>query len=345
MDGSKVLGEGSFGCVLSPPVTCKGKETRMGKKKSENVATVGKIFTRKKDYDIEVKASKMALKADAEGKYILTPTSYCPTTIGDVQKLEASKECSALSDLKYYPHETSLYQIKMPYGGERFDTFVKQNQPTLRQFCSYILDVLQGISQLQKKKVVHQDIKASNLLINVSGDVIIIDYSLMLPYKEVYTEDNLRRLHHTYFPYPPEYKLFYLKHVTKSVKDGLELTYFEHEISNNFHHYGEDHWKTFESIYGPKRMKRDTNALYQYVVKRATTNKKLEKTFLPFVKKLDSYSVGMVMVHLDNYVQKQGVKHATLKEYYDVVRSLICIDPRERISVSDAMKKLKKLAK
>ena len=59
------LGEGSFGCVLTPQINCTGKETIINKASKSN-KTVSKIFIEKEDYDQEIAASRIIKKVDRD---------------------------------------------------------------------------------------------------------------------------------------------------------------------------------------------------------------------------------------------------------------------------------------
>lgn len=329
----RILGEGSFGCVLKPAPKCVGKERRFRASKGDEV-TVSKVFERKKDYTQEVAASKKVAKVDPSGSHILVPTSHCETTYGNVATHPAANDCEIVQDMRFAPPSTKMYQIKMPYGGQRYDKYIKTNAVKLGDFIRQIIHVLEGVQKLQKNRTCHQDLKASNLLISSQGKVMIIDYSLMLPYEQVYSKKNLHRLRHSYFPYPPEYKIFYL--VYKHICDGKSCEHLLPQIIKNFAHYGSDRMQLMKELHGD--FHKFVATFYSYVVKN---KEKLEQVFLPFAKKMDVYSVGTIMMDMDKYIIKVGASASQVQAYYRVMAELTMIDPRKRISVTQAIKKLK----
>lgn len=49
-------------------------------------------------------------------------------------------------------------------------------QPIQRKYIAY--QILQGISYLHKSKLIHRDVKPSNILIDVNCDIKICDFGL-----------------------------------------------------------------------------------------------------------------------------------------------------------------------
>lgn len=332
----RILGEGSFGCVLKPAVQCVGKEKniRASNSAKQNTQIVGKVFADKTDYQTEVKASKKIAKVDPRGKHILVPTSYCSTSLGAVAMHPAANDCEVVQSMRFSVPSSTLYQLKMPYGGQRYDKYIKSNSVKLHDFVEHIIHVLEGVQKLQKHNTCHQDLKASNLLISASGQVMIIDYSLMAPYEDVYVKKNLSRLRHTYFPYPPEYKMFYLvySHICNDKKCDALLP----QIMKNFDHYGSDRMQIMLTLH--KDVEEYVATFYKHMLRNKNS---LPKLFLSYAKKMDVYSVGAIMMDLDKYIVKQGSRPQKVRAYYEAMAGMTMIDPRKRWTVSQALKKLK----
>lgn len=339
-DTPRVLGEGSFGCVLLPPVKCTAhKELFVEKQRHKpKKQTVGKIFYDRQDFETEVAASKKVVRVDPRGKHILIPTSHCETTFGNVTTHPASSECENVRDRMFTKPDTPLYQITMPYGGRRYDKEIRMGTTPFVKFIKQLIHVLEGVQKLQRHKTCHQDLKASNLLIDIDGNVLIIDYSLMMPMTEIYTEKNMHRLRHSYFPYPPEYKIFYLIYKNLCDKD---CTIALPQVMKNLEHYGDRRRAMFEDIHGgPSNIKNDVATFYTYA-QRLESKGRLVKAFEAYARKVDVYSVGAIMMDMDAYVVKKGVSKSSLDAYRDVMRSMTMIDPRKRGSVTTMLKKLR----
>lgn len=331
----RVLGEGSFGCVLKPAVNCTGKERTIRKPKNGEV-TVSKVFEQTKDYRQEVMASKKVAKIDPKGTHILVPNSYCDTSYGVVSMHPAASECEVVQRLKFLPPSTKLHQIKMPYGGVRYDKYIKSSHVSFAKFIEQIIHVLEGVQKLHRKHICHQDLKASNLLISSDGRTMIIDYSLMLPFDDIYSAENARRLRHTYFPYPPEYKVFYLLY--KKLCNDQSCPVLVHEIMKNFEHYGSDRLEMMKLLH--ENIPEFVATFYRYALKNKN---KLMQVFSKFAGKVDVYSVGMIMIDMDKYISKYDVPSKALQTYYQAIAEMTMIDPRKRASVSKALKILKSI--
>lgn len=328
----RILGEGSFGCVLKPAPKCVGKERRIVKNDAK--VTVSKVFGDARDFRYEVAASKKVAKVDPQGRHILVPSSYCDTTYGAVAMHPAADNCEIIQDMRFSSPTTKMYQLKMPYGGQRYDKYVKANHVSIDEFVRHMIHVLEGVQKLQKHGMCHQDLKASNLLISASGDAMIIDYSLMIPFDQVYSSKNIGRLRHSYFPYPPEYKLFYL--VYRRVCNDQSCDDLMPQILKNLEHYGSDRFQKMLDLHG--NIGDFVATFYRHVLRN---KRSLTKLFTPYAKKVDIYSVGAIMLDMDKYIDKKGVHAAKIRAYYDAIAGMTMIDPRKRWSVTQALKKLK----
>jgi hypothetical protein len=165
---------------------------------------------------------------------------------------------------------------------------------------------------------------------------MIIDYSLMMSLKDIYSKKNLRRLHHSYFPYPPEYKIFYLLH-QKLCQEECSIAL--RQVMKNLEHYGDRRKQLFERIHGGTEIiKQDVADVYEYM--RTIIS---QKNLSAIAKKVDIYSVGTIMMDMDGYIIKTKVPKAKLAQYEDAIRCMTMIDPRKRATVSDALKKLRSI--
>lgn len=304
-----VLGEGSFGCVVAPPASCESKRRKISTTKSE----VGKIFTDKSDFDKELITAKLVAKVDPTGNNLLTPSEYCSTSMSSIKDPSITWKCEALRDLPS-TFKGKLYQLMMPYGGERLDEYVKRHNMNRKHFLNVMIPVMEALVQLQKKKYCHQDIKSSNILVTPHHKAVLIDYSLMVRFKDVYGSNaNRRYLHHTYLSYPPEYKSFYYKdHAPQQIK--------EHILSNV-----ERYKKRFQQAWSREK---------QWIF-----NTNLAK----HAKVIDVYSLGTVFVRLDEYFNDTELSAAFKKEYAKLVDDMIAINPAKRVEPIQLLQRAKNM--
>lgn len=323
----EVLGEGSYGCVVRPPAKCKSREHII----TQGDASVSKLFVDKAEFRREVKAAKAVSKIDAESNTILIPSKYCSTNLKNVTVKGSLWECEAIRDLAFESGNTPIYQLMMPYGGVRLDHFVKSHKMNKKDFVNMMIPVVEGITRMAAKKYCHQDIKSSNILVRPGRRAIIIDYSLMKKFKYIYAEDNMSRLRHTYYPYPPEFKVVY----------GISAGRTDHEIiesiKKNANHFNVKYGTAIISFWGDKNIQQLCTAM------RNTKN--LDAYLTKSADRIDVYSVGAVFIQLEDYLIGSGLSTKFKKMYKEIVKRMIALDPYDRIPPNELLEKINILKK
>ena len=197
----KVIGEGSYGCVVQPSIPCnENDKVILNKKKSKEL--VSKVFEEKKNYKKELELSKKAAIIDNIGNNLLLPTKGCAIKNEDLERIEDKCDFD-------FENTDNYYQLVMPYGGKEIKKYLQSHKSSCKEFLQFSISLFKGLLLLKNKKYCHQDIKVNNVLITPQKKMIIIDYSLMKPFKDIYKEKNNIRLSKDYFLNPPEYKLVY----------------------------------------------------------------------------------------------------------------------------------------
>lgn len=324
------LGEGSYGCILQPPVPCaKGKsansETPVRSSKTPlDRRTVGKLFVDRNDFTQEVRFARVAAKIDPSGKKLLTPTKGCRVERKAVARHPGAKECEALAE---NAPKASYYQLNMPYGGYRLDKYVSQHRGswTPETLLRKMMPVFEGVVDLAKAKYCHQDIKGPNLLLTPMGDIIIIDFGLMVPLSKIYKERNASRVRHTYFPYPPEFKVFWHMSTHAECKKTV-CPWIVEEAGKNMFHFGTDRGVMYERFVPSDEWHATLDGLAAWL---GGTPEKLAS----FADRIDVYSVGMVFIDLWKYLRVDGIS----ERWRAFLRRLIHPDPRKRATPAEAL--------
>ncbi len=339
----ELLGQGSFGCVFAPKTPCE-QETKFESqaKKIPNSKQVSKIFIEKEDFTKELAKSKMAAKVDPKGRTMLLPTSSCKTDNATVKAATsgAYHDCDAFME-HYLQSSTRFYQLNMPYGGKRIDKYLKHlpRKKGVLEFLSDMIPVLEGIVMLDKQRVCHQDIKPSNMLYTPQGNVILIDYSLMKPYEEIYNKTNIAPLKHRYMPYPPEYKmyvLFYRKMCSSNICPYLE------EVRGNLYSFGGEKYQLYRKFHSPEEDAKWLEQLYKQTLKNKDN---LDAEYSKFVNKVDIYSTGISMILMHSYLSKEGIKPSLLQRYEKLIHDMTHPHPDKRIDPAQALGRAQKLLK
>lgn len=347
----KKLGEGSYGCVVSQPLKCSDKEKMITGKKQLEPNQVAKLFYNKDDYRDEVRLSKLVKKIDPSETKLLIPTSACAISKHTLEKPEnvnAIMKCEKItnqdSEYQYYENTNQsiipnkVWQLKMPYAGVNIDKALDEykNRITVKSFMKMMTPVFEALVLLKDHNLVHQDIKLDNVLVN-KKKALLIDFSLMLPFKEIYTMSNYYRLKRKYRPFPPEYYLTSLVMKYGSELNGVETqSVLKKTISEKYHHHIEKIAHYFEPFYTSDELHqhKEYKSLLSAIIKNIDVMRK-------YADKIDIYSVGILIADLSKYHIKSPLTNA---EFVEFMRGILHPDPRLRTSAEDALNQCKLLS-
>lgn len=176
----KIIGSGSYGCVIKPAVPCKKKKTKKNK-----VSKIAKIGEQNIEYDTSKKLISYGKKKKLKVQdYLCLIDDVCEP---DVSKLSKSlkKKCSILDE--NYKRTKKLTSLMMDDCGIILNKMIKNNGCEQKDFEDIIINLLKGLEILHKNKLVHGDIKENNILvknkkaklIDFGGSVDITKYDLV----------------------------------------------------------------------------------------------------------------------------------------------------------------------
>lgn len=190
------------------------------------------------------------------------------------------------------------------------DAITKSNlKPSFEMVCKWLRCVMEAVTILRQNKLIHQDLRMLNIMIN--GDVAkIIDFNIMVPLepseheKQVYTisKDSMRDI--TISPYyPPCYYTNADEFINKLIFFSV---YDKKEPGDLYNLYCQIHGINSEE------------ALKQYIAKSTLTKADV-----------DSYSLGIIMMQVAlllgyNYTNTD----AAMKAYFDTARQLTNLNPQ-----------------
>jgi serine/threonine protein kinase len=186
INGGKVIGSGGFGCVFRPALKCKGKPRTTKKMISKMMTTKHAQY----EYD-EIIKYKSILKTipNYQRHFLLGDITMCEPdklTASDLKRF--NRKCHALED--DYSAETinsemnkNLKILNIPDGGMDLKKYMTTiGYAELPMVSDALLKLLVGgVLEMNKRHVLHADLKDSNILMGSSG-ATIIDWGLSTTY-------------------------------------------------------------------------------------------------------------------------------------------------------------------
>jgi serine/threonine protein kinase len=237
---SKVVGEGSYGCVHEPSLECDKPDINYKNKVSKLL--LDKFAHTELDEYLGIQ------RADPENQFFLGVPFHCKPkqTIQNyvsAKKCKIGKDCTNTVTVKIRPDYDLLI---MENGGMNLHDFAKnmsekpatpENRKIMENFWIECHRLFLGLSVFLKENIMHHDLKAQNIVYNpMTNRVAFIDFGLMRPLdaekNRILRGEKLRNLIH--WSYPVE-TMFYDRSLYNSralkikiledLNDGLDLIY------------------------------------------------------------------------------------------------------------------------
>ena len=208
----KLIGEGSYGCVYKPAIPCKKTAKHKQMKYTNKISKF--MFTR--DAHKELAEYMTVAKIDPNEKFFLgKPTLCSPNIKAQDNSLES---CKLFQEFKQVKRLEDYSILVMHDGGEDLVKFAKYvselsvNSNTasiIRNFWQASFKLMTGILLLEKKGLVHQDLKPQNIVYNKSKRLAkMIDFGLMNNVKHIVQlcrNDTNRMTEYAFWTYPFEF--------------------------------------------------------------------------------------------------------------------------------------------
>ena len=206
----KILGQGSFGCVIKPALKCNTQ-----KKDSVYKNKVSKVMYEKHAKE-ELKEMKFLTSLKGIDKYAVSIPIHCKPELNDNFNKIVNKCTYPSYDVIYYfrKNKSKLSQLLLEDGGLNLDQAYgilfqseKLNHYEVECFYTSLLNLFDGLIFFNENKVVHFDIKLINLVYNFdTGIAKFIDFGLMQTHNKIKTEysTNKAKYARNHFNWPPE---------------------------------------------------------------------------------------------------------------------------------------------
>lgn len=262
---SKLIGQGTYGCVYRKPLECKNKQTiNKNYGNPDYLMKLAKVSSLKKELEI----SKMLRKIDPLQEYFLylSPKgcSVKPSLV------DLSVKCHVLNR---EPHEQYKGYI-LKYGGVTLRSFLDthRDEISIDLIWNWFNKLIKALVLLRILGIIHQDIKLDNLVVNSKREIFLIDFGLSYKFDEK-VDGSIKQF---YSILPMFYSVLYGENA-KMVKDayqGLsEVTEIYNSIQNYIDTNGVENYKN--NILKPNIFKTDIFSLGLVFVSIYETNKKI----------------------------------------------------------------------
>ena len=263
-----VLGYGTYGITFIPAFPCVNGQTFP--------KSLGKVFYSQEHADSEWELSKVLQKIEhgTTQKYFSYPKFECHIPFPKNPISIPEKELYGFFQKQKLPIPDTLPQHVMEYSGMTLDTYIKKyypNEISRAELIDITENLFYAVKRLNDFGYIHQDIKASNIVISNKKRLRLIDFGLTLTENNfVNSEENLLLRSRYHAVSPPENSLF-----------AVDLTDVNYSVVLNWLGFYKNYYKQFESIVNEQNTELFINFLKSKL--RVTVNKlnKTLKNILP----------------------------------------------------------------
>jgi len=350
--GGALIGDGAFGCVYAPPLPCAKKQ----KSESPTSKTVTKVFNDEHEMQTEWYMSKLIQMVDPAQQYFVYATDHCDVKTSDMARAQPksrSKQCDAVDTM----FQATVPSLRMPYGGLPFHDWLvqtsKHKKPTAAQLTRILLPAFEGLKLFNRHKLVHQDMKANNILIDIVGKVRIIDFSFTVREDDLLDRNTNKKVMSSYWVLPVEYRIRKLvaKLANKAPLTNISASATDlHRFVANEDHLLHRKFKSAdrESIVQVKKQfwaAPEYEAHIKASLTRAASRTSSLSAWSPYVGRVDVYSLGLILLWASQYTSSYATQAPEWKAFRELVRAMTCPDAKKRATITQALQMAKAVAR
>ena len=324
MKGGKLLSEGGFGCVFNPSMNCDGtidsdkfvsKIQRLDKSAKNEIA-IGKILTNIVEYK----------------SHFAPILSYCNIDVGAIKDKDKSK-C-----MLFKKRKTQNYvMMKLDYiEGMEFLQYMVKNANSV-QIINNIINsfnnLLRSISLLVNKKIIHYDLKGSNILYSTRKNIpLLIDFGLSINMNNI---DNLN-LNEVFYTYAPQYYVWPLEVHYLGLLFNVEKEPNEKSLKDLAKEYVKNN-KGINKNFSPNFLKKyEKSCLEQLKLYSQMRFDERVKFIMNFWDTWDNYALSITYLRFLRYLAINGFyENSFIKFMGKLLLQNIHPDPSKRLSLID----------
>ena len=331
MEGGRIIGKGTYGCVFDPPLRCKDGSTSIVSSKGERI--LGKV-SKSEDIIHERDAAIYLSKVPEYNKYfiIINPSSECQPTSVEKQKERNLFKCNVVREegLEHLDH----YTVK--YGGVIIQTALEKFKGRPFPLVNFVTRILEIGTVLALNGFVHYDIHSGNLLLDEKTFMPrLIDFGMS--YRS--TEINKTIVDWRWKMYKPEQSAFGIEPTEVSVATGLKNGRSAKQALYDSIKY-KNSLRAAEVILGLSRIKQAkefTNFWNTSAAAKAQDWVALFKTYWPA---FDAWGFGVYLLGIFQILMslpETSEFKANQGRFKELLRGLLRIDPLRRIDCVEAL--------
>lgn len=332
---SALLNQGGFGCVYYPGINCSGNLS-----KSKNIIT--KLQRQDFSSKNEFKIGKIITTIKNYQQFFSPATGMCKVNLAKISKKILGK-CEVIRD-----DTDNVVLMDFPYiKNTEFIKILSLNKKNLitELFSMYTI-LLDAIELLNRKNIVHFDLKLENILFeSITNVPIIIDFGISLYIPEI----NFENAHEYFYTYSPDYYVWPIEvHVLSFLLNETNMTLTELDIKKISNQYVSNNTilHSFSDQFRERYENMCNEILIQYVgMKRELVFEKI----ISYHNTWDAYSLAIII----NIIIKLIESAINNKEYIRptdmllrfIESTLLSIspDPQKRPSINESRDKFSKI--
>lgn len=307
--GGAIIGKGAYGCVFKPAIKCKDTDPPQGH--------IGKVSFSDASHDHEASIGRTLSKIDRNQDYFIYPVDVrCFVARDDVMANDPHDRCG----FRASPRRDTYGQLIMPYGGVTLAEYLKSLPMKLdrKSLLRILYGMLKAVKVLVDARLVHQDIKPYNIVIDEKQVTRLIDFGTMT---KAHVLHNSSLLGVDYYLNGPEYRI--------KIYDTAEDLYKAQKknITQWCRHtdWKADGMEAYDEAH--------SRSLHEYFArcKSSPSNFMNAPT-------ADVYSLGVLIMMLNPVLVPAGLERpGIVKKFNSLVYDMLTPDPFKRITIDKVL--------
>jgi serine/threonine protein kinase len=338
---TKLISQGSFGCIFYPAIECDGSI-------SKNKKYASKLVKNNKTDMNEYLIGKMIKNIKLYEYYYAPVINMCSINLAKIDKRERDmcKIIRAKNNVNssFVDSNNGYAIMKIPFieNISVIDYFTQVNMDK-KEILTYILYsydyLMQNIKTLNENGIIHFDLKISNMLIEKSKKIpIIIDFGLSIPVNDIRPETYKKY----FYAYSPKYYIWcidihiicYLVKVNPVLtKDALEDLITEY-VENNIG------LKIFSDTFVQRFKDTAMDYYTKLIINTGASRDEIIKKLLKYINTWDSYSLSVMFLCFIQFISFNGFIHNKLIiEFSKILLLNFHPNPERRLNFDETKKK------